>query len=156
LFNNIWSTCSGLTSAFQMEKLYYSLYLFSYGNKESFISFHVLLVIHFTCIVRVKTIYLVIYLRLYVFVSKLMKRARSDGSILNKSKLSISSNGPNGILKLAFTGSKNEGQRPNRSSDTACDNGMSKSRLVYAIWILKLHLSCSSFSSRVIILKYTF
>ncbi|AQL01384.1 Phosphoinositide phosphatase SAC2 [Zea mays] len=41
--------------------------------------------------------------------------------ILNKSKLSISSNGPNGILKLAFTGSKNEGQRPNRSSDTACD-----------------------------------
>ncbi|AQL01378.1 Phosphoinositide phosphatase SAC2 [Zea mays] len=59
---------------------------------------------------------------------KLMKRARSDGSILNKSKLSISSNGPNGILKLAFTGSKNEGQRPNRSSDTACDNGMSKSR----------------------------
>ncbi|AQL01372.1 Phosphoinositide phosphatase SAC2 [Zea mays] len=30
-------------------------------------------------------------------------------------------NGPNGILKLAFTGSKNEGQRPNRSSDTACD-----------------------------------
>ncbi|AQL01366.1 Phosphoinositide phosphatase SAC2 [Zea mays] len=52
---------------------------------------------------------------------KLMKRARSDGSILNKSKLSISSNGPNGILKLAFTGSKNEGQRPNRSSDTACD-----------------------------------
>ncbi|AQL01376.1 Phosphoinositide phosphatase SAC2 [Zea mays] len=78
---------------------------------------------------------------LYVFVSKLMKRARSDGSILNKSKLSISSNGPNGILKLAFTGSKNEGQRPNRSSDTACDNGMSKSRYTPTLSHIK-HISC--------------
>ncbi|AQL01369.1 phosphoinositide phosphatase SAC2 isoform X1 [Zea mays] len=72
---------------------------------------------------------------------KLMKRARSDGSILNKSKLSISSNGPNGILKLAFTGSKNEGQRPNRSSDTACDNGMSKSRYTPTLSHIK-HISC--------------
>ncbi|PWZ07771.1 Phosphoinositide phosphatase SAC2 [Zea mays] len=78
---------------------------------------------------------------LYVFVSKLMKRARSDGSILNKSKPSISSNGPNGILKLAFTGSKNEGQRPNRSSDTASDNGMSKSRYTPTLSHIK-HISC--------------
>lgn len=90
-----------------------------------------------------------------------MKRARSDGSILNKSKLSMSSNDPNGVLNPALTGSKNEGQHPNWSSDSvhgmssASDNSMSKSRLVYAIWILKL-LFCSSFSSRVIILKYTF
>ncbi|AQK82862.1 Phosphoinositide phosphatase SAC2 [Zea mays] len=58
--------------------------------------------------------------------SKLMKRARSDGSILNKSKLSMSSNGPNGVLNSALTGSKNEGQHPNWSSDSV--HGMSKSR----------------------------
>ncbi|CAL5051554.1 unnamed protein product [Urochloa decumbens] len=55
--------------------------------------------------------------------SKLMKRARSDGSILNKSKTSMSSKGPNGMLNSAFTGSKKEGQYPNQSSDSM--HGMS-------------------------------
>lgn len=65
-----------------------------------------------------------------------MKRARSDGSILNKSKPSMSSNGPNGMLSSEFTGSKNEGQAPNWRSDSVhgmsstSDNHMSKSRLV--------------------------
>ncbi|CAL5051555.1 unnamed protein product [Urochloa decumbens] len=60
---------------------------------------------------------------IYIFVSKLMKRARSDGSILNKSKTSMSSKGPNGMLNSAFTGSKKEGQYPNQSSDSM--HGMS-------------------------------
>ncbi|XP_066375691.1 phosphoinositide phosphatase SAC3-like isoform X1 [Miscanthus floridulus] len=79
--------------------------------------------------------------------SKLMKRARSDGSILNKSKPSMSSNGPNGILNPAFTGSKNEGQHPNWSSDSvhgmssASVNFMSKSRYTPTVSHIK-HISC--------------
>uniref|UniRef100_A0A804PW95 SAC domain-containing protein n=1 Tax=Zea mays TaxID=4577 RepID=A0A804PW95_MAIZE len=79
--------------------------------------------------------------------SKLMKRARSDGSILNKSKLSMSSNGPNGVLNSALTGSKNEGQHPNWSSDSvhgmssASDNSMSKSRYTPTVSHIK-HISC--------------
>ncbi|KAG0513268.1 hypothetical protein BDA96_10G087000 [Sorghum bicolor] len=79
--------------------------------------------------------------------SKLMKRARSDGSILNNSKLSMSSNGPNGILNPAFTGSKNEGQHPNWISDSvhgmssASVNSMSKSRYTPTVSHVK-HISC--------------
>lgn len=71
---------------------------------------------------------------IYIFVSKLMKRARSDGSILNKSRPSMSSKGPNGMLSSAFTGSKKEGQHPNWSTDSmhgmssTSDNSVSKFR----------------------------
>ncbi|CAN6202219.1 unnamed protein product [Urochloa humidicola] len=79
--------------------------------------------------------------------SKLMKRARSDGSILNKSKPSMSSKGPNGLLNSAFTGSKKEGQYPNQSSDSmhgmssTPDNSMSKFRYTPTASHVK-HISC--------------
>ena len=82
---------------------------------------------------------------IYIFFSKLMKRARSDGSILNNSKPSMSSKGPNGMLNSAFTGSKKEGQYPNWSSDSmhgmssTSENSVSKLRLVCVFCILKLH-----------------
>lgn len=74
----------------------------------------------------------------YICLSKLMKRARSDGSILRKSNASMSSNGRNGVLKSSFIDSKSELQSPNSSSDaineisSAPDNTVtvSKSRLV--------------------------
>ncbi|OEL36628.1 Phosphoinositide phosphatase SAC3 [Dichanthelium oligosanthes] len=79
--------------------------------------------------------------------SKLMKRARSDGSILNKSKPSMSSNGPNGMLNSAFSGSKKEGQYPNWSSDSmhgmssTSDNSVSKFRYTPTASHVK-HISC--------------
>ncbi|CAN6178957.1 unnamed protein product [Urochloa humidicola] len=79
--------------------------------------------------------------------SKLMKRARSDGSILNKSKTSMSSKGPNGLLNPAFTNSKKEGQYPNRSSDSmhgmssTSDNSISKLRYTPTPSHVK-HISC--------------
>ena len=94
--------------------------------------------------------------KLYIFFSKLMKRARSDGSILNNSKPSMSSKGPNGMLNSAFTGSKKEGQYTNWSSDSmhgmssTSDNSVSKLRLVCVFCVLKLNPLCSSVRSRVI------
>ncbi|KAF8697948.1 hypothetical protein HU200_035447 [Digitaria exilis] len=78
--------------------------------------------------------------------SKLMKRARSDGSILNKSK-PMSSKGPNGMLSSAFTASKKEGQYPNWSSDSmhgmssTSDNSVSKFRYTPTTSHVK-HVSC--------------
>jgi hypothetical protein len=66
-------------------------------------------------------------------VSKLMKRARSDGSILRNSKTSMSSNGRNGMLNSAFTGCNDEMQRSSDSVhmiSSTSDNGVTKSRLV--------------------------
>ncbi|AQK82872.1 Phosphoinositide phosphatase SAC2 [Zea mays] len=57
------------------------------------------------------------------------------------------SNGPNGVLNSALTGSKNEGQHPNWSSDSvhgmssASDNSMSKSRYTPTVSHIK-HISC--------------
>jgi len=79
--------------------------------------------------------------------SKLMKRARSDGSILNNSKPSMSSKGPNGMLNSAFTGSKKEGQYTNWSSDSmhgmssTSDNSVSKLRYTSSASHVK-HISC--------------
>jgi len=79
--------------------------------------------------------------------SKLMKRARSDGSILNNSKPSMSSKGPNGMLNSAFTGSKKEGQYPNWSSDSmhgmssTSENSVSKLRYTSSASHVK-HISC--------------
>ncbi|XP_052158492.1 phosphoinositide phosphatase SAC3-like [Oryza glaberrima] len=69
--------------------------------------------------------------------SKLMKRARSDGSILRKSNASMSSNGRNGMLKSSFIDSKSELQSPNSSSDaineisSAPDNTVTVSKSRY-------------------------
>lgn len=66
--------------------------------------------------------------------SKLMKRARSDGSILNKSKPSMSRNGPNGMSNSTLADSKDEGQDPHWKSDSVhgmsstSDDSLSKSR----------------------------
>jgi hypothetical protein len=66
----------------------------------------------------------------------MMKRARSDGSILRKSNTSMSSNGQNGILTSGLGGLKNDLQSPNCRSgsvhEISCtsDNVVSKSRLV--------------------------
>ncbi|KAG2610092.1 hypothetical protein PVAP13_4KG096400 [Panicum virgatum] len=79
--------------------------------------------------------------------SKLMKRARSDGSILNNSKPSMSSKGPNGMLNSAFTGSKKEGQYPNWSSDSmhgmssTSENSVLKLRYTSSASHVK-HISC--------------
>jgi hypothetical protein len=79
--------------------------------------------------------------------SKLMKRARSDGSILNNSKPPISSKGPNGMLNSAFTSSKKEEQYPNWSSDSmhgmssTSDNSVSKLRYTSSASHVK-HISC--------------
>ncbi|KAG8076963.1 hypothetical protein GUJ93_ZPchr0006g44054 [Zizania palustris] len=50
--------------------------------------------------------------------SKLIKKARSAGSIIQKSVTPMSSNGQNGLLNSSFTDSKNELQSPNCSSDS--------------------------------------
>ncbi|XP_062228336.1 phosphoinositide phosphatase SAC2-like [Phragmites australis] len=79
--------------------------------------------------------------------SKLMKRARSDGSILCKSNTSMSSNGRNGMLNSAFTGSKSEMQYPSWSSDSVhsisstSDNAVSKSRYTPTVSHIK-HVGC--------------
>ncbi|XP_062233399.1 phosphoinositide phosphatase SAC2-like [Phragmites australis] len=79
--------------------------------------------------------------------SKFMKRARSDGSILRKSNTSMSSNGRNGVLNSAFTGSKNETQFPNWNSDSGhgfsstSDNEVSKTRYTPTVSHIK-HVSC--------------
>jgi hypothetical protein len=73
----------------------------------------------------------------YICLSKLMKRARSDGSILRKSNASMSSNGRNGVLKSSFIDSKSELQSPNSSSDaineisSAPDNTVTVSKSRY-------------------------
>lgn len=65
--------------------------------------------------------------------SKLMKKARSDGNILQKSNTSMSSNGQNGILTSGFSDFTKELQSPNCRSDSlhviSCtsDNAVSKS-----------------------------
>ncbi|VAI83797.1 unnamed protein product [Triticum turgidum subsp. durum] len=53
--------------------------------------------------------------------SQLIKRARSDGSILRKSNTSMSSNGPNGISTPGFDDLKNELQPPNCRSGSVHD-----------------------------------
>ncbi|XBH98268.1 hypothetical protein VPH35_127806 [Triticum aestivum] len=53
--------------------------------------------------------------------SQLIKRARSDGSILRKSNTSMSSNGPNGISTPGFDDFKNELQPPNCRSGSVHD-----------------------------------
>ncbi|KAF7107363.1 hypothetical protein CFC21_107998 [Triticum aestivum] len=53
--------------------------------------------------------------------SQLIKRSRSDGSILRKSNTSLSSNGPNGISTPGFSDFKNELQPPNCRSGSVHD-----------------------------------
>uniref|UniRef100_A0A0A9CZI4 Uncharacterized protein n=1 Tax=Arundo donax TaxID=35708 RepID=A0A0A9CZI4_ARUDO len=78
--------------------------------------------------------------------SKFMKRARSDGSILRKSKTSMSSNGRNG-MNSAFSGSQNDMQYPNWGSDSVhgtsstSDNAVLKSRCTPTVSHIK-HVSC--------------
>jgi hypothetical protein len=69
----------------------------------------------------------------YIFFSKFMKRVRSDGSIIHKSKTSMSSNGQSGMLNSAFTGSKDEMQQSSDSVDmisSTSDNAIAEARLV--------------------------
>ncbi|KAM3194594.1 hypothetical protein ACQJBY_070947 [Aegilops geniculata] len=53
--------------------------------------------------------------------SQLIKRSRSDGSILRKSNTSLSSNGPNGISTPGFSDFKNELQPPSCRSGSVHD-----------------------------------
>ncbi|VAI71627.1 unnamed protein product [Triticum turgidum subsp. durum] len=53
--------------------------------------------------------------------SQLIKRSRSDGSILRKSNTSLSSNGPNGISTPGFSDFENELQPPNCRSGSVHD-----------------------------------
>lgn len=61
-----------------------------------------------------------------------MKRARSDGNILHKSKASMSSNGRNGMLNSSFTGSKDQMQWSSDSVhgiSSTSDSVVAKARL---------------------------
>ncbi|KAK3131843.1 hypothetical protein QOZ80_6AG0512240 [Eleusine coracana subsp. coracana] len=76
--------------------------------------------------------------------SKFMKRARSDGNILRKSKISMSSNGRNGMLNSAFTGSKDEMQWNSDSVhgiSSTSDNTVAKARYTPTVSHIK-HVSC--------------
>ncbi|WVZ82155.1 hypothetical protein U9M48_029450 [Paspalum notatum var. saurae] len=65
--------------------------------------------------------------------SKLMKRARSDGSILNKRKPPMSSNGPNGML--------NSRSNSVHGMSSTSDDSVSKSRYTPTVSHVK-HISC--------------
>ncbi|XP_051204417.1 phosphoinositide phosphatase SAC3 [Lolium perenne] len=79
--------------------------------------------------------------------SKLMKRARSDGSILRKSNTSMSSNGQNGISASGFSDLKNELQPPNCRSGSVheilctSNNAVSKSSYTPTVSRIK-YASC--------------
>lgn len=79
--------------------------------------------------------------------SKLMKRAKSDGSILRKSNTSMSSNGQNGISTSEFSGLKKDLQSPNCQSDTVhvvsrtSDNAVLKSSYTPTVSHIK-YASC--------------